>query len=223
MYNNGGPMSNYLVHAKKGSKRAKHKYITREWNNGSWVYKYQKDDSPKSYAQDVKDYTKSNGFKNEKDYQNFKQNRDKDDVILETKGFYDYNPKTGKMSMTKDAEKRLKEMKQELDKSKREIEKFERKRKLGRFNVNKKKSWTNEEYYSNSAGDRIDDPMKFGKNVQAEERALRERNAYLNSQYKRNLKLAEKEKQLLKQYRRDQRVQKGKEIINNIFGKLKRR
>lgn len=33
----------YLIHSKKGSQKANHKYISREWKNGKWVYKYKPD------------------------------------------------------------------------------------------------------------------------------------------------------------------------------------
>lgn len=197
----------YIAHFGFGKTLLDHKYIRREpLKNGKYRYIYEEAKNKVfSRAANISDKKESS------QPDSTTQNSEYKDGHF----YYNYNDKTGRISMDKDAKKRLKDLKKEAKKAAKEVEKTRNDKSL---HNPEKKIINGKEYYKTEKGDYLS-AGKYGEYVRSQEQAANSASAKVYANYSRQLRLAEKEKEELKKYRAECQKAARKEFVDSIADK----
>lgn len=212
--------SDSLSHAAKGEKVRGHKYLTREFKNGRWMYTY---DVPKNNKVGSANNTKTS--------------RNKSEEHMRGNYYYKYDETTGKISKNKEGHKRIKDLKKESKQTRKELEKVTNNDKLHNPTpVYKSKTVktdngvkrVQEAYYITDDGKKLN-ATEYGRYVRAKESEARKKDAMTYANYRRQQKLADQEKAEFKAYKEAVKnsskkvysgikANKGFAIIKKLFG-----
>ena len=191
--------SNDLAHWDKNFKIQDHKYLSRFIKNGKWRYVYGESEKANSKSGTT---NKSDTPKVATDNSEWRNGN----------YYYNYNEKTGRISMSKDGKQRLKDLKNEAKKTKKDYERYQKLRDSGAYKLKNL-------YYEDKDGNDVRDPGKVGGYIRNQESMARAKDAAAYAQYKRNLRMAEEEKARLKEYRAECRKSARKEFVDSVADK----
>ena len=190
----------YLVHYKEGETAKDHKWISRKKTSNGYTYTYD---------------TKNGNNGNQKTKQlnpPWQEKKSQNDDWRGGNYYYDYDEKTGRISMSKDGKQRLKDLKNEAAQTKKDYEKYQKLRDQGAYKLKNL-------VYKDKDGNTVRDPGMVGGHIRSQESEARAKDAATYAQYKRNLRMAEEEKARLKEYRAKCRKAARKEFVDSVADK----